>query len=72
MPEYRIFAYDKDQDRSDLIISIPKTIGMDATLPCLIARNISELVKSERLKSQDGQPYDWVEVWLNDEHIYVC
>lgn len=68
-PEYEIVAYDKDSDRYDSIVEL--SAAMDGKAARRAAKNIAKLVKDERLKTEDGQPYDWVELWLYGKQVEV-
>lgn len=71
---YKVIAYDKDNDVSDKIVELESIAIKDSMLrnqAMGLLSQISFLVKSERLKTMDGQPYDWVELQHNEQCIAV-
>lgn len=52
-----LVAYDKDNDREDLILDFEKTPVDDIVK---IGRKINALIRNDQIRTDKGEPYDWL------------
>ena len=58
---FHLMAYNKDQDRYDERVSGTfQTVKAEAIL-------CQSLLRSDALRDTDGEPYDWLEIWDDED-----
>lgn len=68
---YVIYGYDKDDDRYDRLIDVSNHVVNNELLMQEILKDVAKLVRQERILTEKGQPYDWVELRHHDIRIDV-
>ena len=57
-----VMAYNKDQDVYDEVALVNSYKEIKPNIPAW-----REMLKNEKLKDEAGEPYDWLEVWDDED-----
>ena len=63
---FELLAYDKDNDVETSILDFSNTPIEDVLY---IGRKINEFIVNENLRTDEGQPYDWLTLAIGDRSI---